>query len=139
DIGDVGVSTITGGNNNLKKLDDFFVALKPDINTAMNGVDPSVVTIPNSIYASVLWVNQQFLKCFNSLGDFQFIVLLPMFIGILLLIIGRGSQAALSTRIRLDSGYSSKRSKLPALSIHTKQLNKGSPTALPSKSTKMLK
>lgn len=78
----------------VESISTFEESLLDDIDSGMSEISIDTFETPAGIFSSVLWVSDTFMQCFNGLGDFKYIVMLPMYVGLALLLIGRGEQAA---------------------------------------------
>lgn len=63
-------------------------------NDASGNVDPSTITIPNDVISGFSFLSQLFMLVFDGLGNYQVLVTVPLCIGIALICIGRGFNAA---------------------------------------------
>ena len=60
---------------------------------ALGQIDIENQKLPDSFSAPFLWIGQLVVALFNQMGDFKIVILFPMYLGLCLLAIGRGSQA----------------------------------------------
>lgn len=63
-------------------------------NDASGNVDPSAITIPNDVISGFAFLSELFMLVFNGLGNYKVLVTVPLCIGIALICIGRGFNAA---------------------------------------------
>ena len=84
----------------IDQMDDFEDKLWEDYDQYLDEVDPSLVEFPTSFISAMIWIGGLFADLFDGLGEWQFIVTFPMFLGLALLVLGRGTQAMASTSSR---------------------------------------
>lgn len=89
---DQGITELQG---QLDAMDSFETDIFNQANQQMQQINPGSVSVPSSLAGSMAWVSTLWTSCFNSLpSDFQFVFTFPLFLGLLLLIFGRGAQTA---------------------------------------------
>lgn len=84
----------------IDQMDDFEDKLWEDYEEYLDEVDPSLITFPTSFISAMIWIGGLFADLFDGLGEWQFIITFPMFLGLALLVLGRGTQAMASTSAR---------------------------------------
>lgn len=82
------------------QMDGFEDQLWEDYEEYLDEVDPSLITFPTSFISAMIWIGGLFADLFDGLGEWQFIITFPMFLGLALLVLGRGTQAMASTSSR---------------------------------------
>lgn len=65
-----------------------------DFETNAGNVDPSTVTVPNDVLSGFAVLSDIFMLVFNGFGNYQALIYVPLCIGIALVCIGRGFNAA---------------------------------------------
>lgn len=80
--------------------DDIENSLYDNMDLAFDNVDFNSASVPGGVLTAITWVVGVWTGCFDQLGDWQMLIVFPCFVGLILLIIGRGSQAMASTMRR---------------------------------------
>lgn len=73
------------------QIEDQFIG---DFETNAGNVDPSVITVPNDVLSGFSVLSDIFMFVFNGLGNYKALLYVPLCIGIALVCIGRGFNAA---------------------------------------------
>ncbi len=93
-------SKLQDAQSGIDQMDDFEEQLWEDYEQYLDEVDPSLITFPTSFISAMIWIGGFFGDLFDGLGEWQFIITFPMFLGLALLVLGRGTQAMASTSAR---------------------------------------
>lgn len=80
-------------SNKVSQIETFEDSIGLMIDEQVGGLDPSQLQMPTNILSGVHWIGHTFMSAYDNLGEFQYIVLFPMFVGLALLFIGRGERA----------------------------------------------
>lgn len=80
-------------SNKVSQIETFEDSIGSMMDEQLGGLDPSQLQMPTNILSGVHWIGQTFMSTYDNLGEFQYIVLFPMFVGLALLFIGRGERA----------------------------------------------
>lgn len=92
-----GLDAMQGGQ---QQIEDFEGGLWSDVTDYSAQVDPGTFSLGTSIVTAISWVSVQWVNLFNNLGEWKAVVTFPMFLGIALLVIGRGGYAIANTMTR---------------------------------------
>lgn len=87
-------SGLDNANSGISQVEDFESGLWNQLDQYKSDVDPSTFTFDPQFITSMGWIADTFVSSFDALGSWKAIITFPMFIGLALFIIGRGSQAA---------------------------------------------
>ena len=87
-------SGLDNANSGISQIDDFESDLWHELEQYQSDVDPSLFDFDPHFVTSMAWIAHTFASSFDVLGSWKSIITFPMFIGLALFIIGRGSQAA---------------------------------------------
>ena len=87
-------SGLDNANSGISQIEDFESGLWGQLDQYKADVDPSTFTFDPQFITSMGWIADTFVSSFDALGSWKAIITFPMFIGLALFIIGRGSQAA---------------------------------------------
>lgn len=87
-------SGLNNANSGISQVEDFESGLWNQLDQYKSDVDPSTFTFDPQFITSMGWIADTFVSSFDALGSWKAIITFPMFIGLALFIIGRGSQAA---------------------------------------------
>lgn len=87
-------SGLDNANSGISQIEDFESGLWQQLDQYQADVDPSTFTFDPHFITSMGWIADTFVSSFDALGSWKSIITFPMFIGLALFIIGRGSQAA---------------------------------------------
>lgn len=87
-------SGLDNANSGISQVEDFESGLWTQLDQYKSDVDPSTFTFDPQFITSMGWIADTFVSSFDALGSWKAIITFPMFIGLALFIIGRGSQAA---------------------------------------------
>lgn len=68
--------------------------LAVQMDSAFGSIDFESASVPAGVLSALVWVVGLFEQCFAQLGEWQMLIILPMFVGLVLLIIGRGVSIA---------------------------------------------
>lgn len=74
--------------------------LQETLDNNVGNIDFNSYALPAGILNAVLWISNTFTGFFNELGDMQIVLTLPLVVGLILLMIGRGSRAIISASMR---------------------------------------
>ena len=74
--------------------------LQESLDSNVGNIDFTSYALPAGIFNAVLWISNTFTGFFNELGDMQIVLTLPLVVGLILLMIGRGSRAIISAAMR---------------------------------------
>lgn len=74
-------------------VDTFEQDMWSELDRYSADVNPDNFTFDPQFISSMGWIASTWTDCFNGLGSWQSIITFPMFLGLAMLIIGRGSQA----------------------------------------------
>ena len=85
---------LDNANSGISQVEDFESGLWGQLDQYKSDVDPSTFTFDPQFITSMGWIADTFVSSFDALGSWKAIITFPMFIGLALFIIGRGSQAA---------------------------------------------
>lgn len=85
-----------------EQIEQFEESLFEDMAQYESDVNPAQLVFDGSIINALSFVSHLWVDCFDQLGIWQPIITFPMFFGLALLVIGRGYQAQVSTRIRVQ-------------------------------------
>ena len=85
---------LDNANSGISQIEDFESGLWTQLDQYQSDVDPSTFTFDPQFITSMGWIADTFVSSFDALGSWKAIITFPMFIGLALFIIGRGSQAA---------------------------------------------
>lgn len=75
------------------QIDDFSASIGDQLKTEFDALHIENFALSTSVLLAIGWIAGWVTQFFNASGDAQVVVLLPMFIGLALLFIGRGSVA----------------------------------------------
>lgn len=87
-------------SNQVAQLHQFENDIFDGLDEYTGQVDPSVVVFPSTILGALAWVSSYFMDLYGQLGDLQFVITFPMFLGLALMFIGRMSVAINSHSMR---------------------------------------
>ena len=74
--------------------------LQESLDNNVGNIDFTSYSLPAGILNAVLWITNTFTGFYNKLGDMQIVLTLPLVVGLILLMIGRGSRAIISASMR---------------------------------------
>lgn len=74
--------------------------LQESLDNNVGNIDFNSYALPAGILNAVLWIGNTFTGFYNELGDMQIVITLPLVVGLILLMIGRGSRAIISASMR---------------------------------------
>lgn len=74
--------------------------LQESLDNNVGNIDFTSYALPAGILNAVLWITNTFTGFYNELGDMQIVLTLPLVVGLILLMIGRGSRAIISASMR---------------------------------------
>lgn len=80
-------------NQIVQDTENFENDIFTSADNALGKIDIENQKLPDSFSAPFLWIGQLVVALFNQMGDFKIVILFPMYLGLCLLAIGRGSQA----------------------------------------------
>lgn len=81
----------------IEQIESFESNLNSDVSVTLSNID---LTVPNSFSAPLSFIGYVVTSVFNRLGNYQVIVIVPLILGIVLLMIGRGLIALGLRRLR---------------------------------------
>lgn len=86
-------SLLPGVGDSMGQIDDFTNSIGDQLKSEFEALDIGSFEIPIAVLAALSWFAAWIVRFFENSGDAQIIILLPMFIGLALLFIGRGAVA----------------------------------------------
>lgn len=89
---------LPGMNDELGRLDSIESGIRDQFNDAFGALDLEGFKLTSGVLTALSWLTGYIIQFFNISGEAQVIILLPMFLGLALLFIGRGFLAM--TRVR---------------------------------------
>lgn len=74
-------------------LDDFENSIQGDFESSFNDLNLGGFKLPVGILSAMSWIGTTWTGFFNGMGELQYIILFPCFVGLALLLIGRAGMA----------------------------------------------
>lgn len=96
---------LNDANTKIEQIEEIESSVIDQLDQYYSQVSPDNIEFHSNLISSMRWIGTQFDECLGSVNTYGLmgVVTLPLFVGLCLLLIGRGGQAMASTRLRIRS------------------------------------
>lgn len=84
---------VEDAQSKIAEAEEFEASLNSDIETGVSEIETEYMTIPDSFGSAIGFAGWVFTSFYNALGGYQVLVYVPLVLGIVLLLIGRGGRS----------------------------------------------
>lgn len=96
---------LTDANTKIEQIEEIEGSVIDQLDEHYTQVSPDNIEFNSNLISSMRWIGSQFDNCLDSIDSYGLmgVITLPMFVGLCLLIIGRGGQVMAATKLHIQS------------------------------------